>query len=177
MLHRKFNNTSSSNSALPRGTQAFTIIELVIAIAVSAIVVITIGTVLSRVSRARDASRLRLDAVTRASAALDTVRRDLSSVIRDSDLYFTRVVLYDGMTSTPYGLMDRDEVLIYNNRMRPMQRDAYAGEGGEYESQYRIEDDRDGSVLWMRRDAVPDENGEGGGTAMGLPRDGDCNWR
>ncbi len=153
-------------SRASRSSRGFTIVELVIAIAVSAIVVMTIGTVLSRVSRARDASRLRLDAVTRASAALDTVRRDLSSIIRDSDLYFTRVVLYDGMTSTPYGIMDRDEVLIYNNRLRPMQRDDYAGEGGEYESQYRIEDDRDGSVLWMRRDAVPDENGEGGGTAM-----------
>ncbi len=155
-----------SRSLDTRSQRAFTIIELVIAIAVSAIVVVTIGTVLSRVARARDASRLRLDAVTRASAALDNVRRDLASVIRDSDLYFTRVVLYDGMTVTPYGVMDRDEVLIYNNRLRPMQRDAYAGEGGEYESQYRIEDDRDGSVLWMRRDAVPDENGEGGGTAM-----------
>jgi hypothetical protein len=63
--------------------------------------------------------------------------------------------------------MDRDEVLIYNTRLRPMQRDEYQGEGGEYESQYRVMDDADGSVLWMRRDAVPDEeNGEGGGIAM-----------
>jgi type II secretion system protein J len=149
-----------------KSKSGFTVVELVIAIAVSAIVVVTIGSVLSRISRARDAARLRLDAVSRASAALDNVRRDLASVIRDSDLFFTRVVLYDGMTSTPYGQMDRDEVLIYNNRLRPLQRDEYAGEGGEYESQYRIQDDRDGSVLWMRRDAVPDENGEGGGTAM-----------
>ena len=47
-----------------------------------------------------------------------------------------------------------------------MKRDDYAGEGGEYESQYRVEDDAAGSVLWMRRDAVPDENSEGGGLAI-----------
>jgi hypothetical protein len=59
---------------------------------------------------------------------------------------------------------DRDELLIYNNRLRPMKRDDYQGEGGEYESQYRVEPGSD--VLWMRRDAVPDENGEGGGMAI-----------
>ena len=37
--------------------RAFTIIELVIAIAVSAMVVVTIATVLSRISRGRDAAR------------------------------------------------------------------------------------------------------------------------
>ena len=144
----------------------FTVVELVIAIAVSAVVVITIGTVLSRISRSRDVARMRLDAVTRAGAALETVRRDLASVIRDGDLFNTRVMLLDGTAFTAYGSMDRDEVLIYNNRLRPLQRDAYAGEGGEYESQYRVADDADGSVLWLRRDPVPDENGLGGGVAI-----------
>jgi len=144
----------------------FTIVELVIAIAVSAVVVITIGTVLSRISRGRDAARLRLDAVTRANAALEGVRRDLASVVRDGDLFNTRVLLLDGTAFTAYGPMDRDEVLVYNNRLRPLQRDAYAGEGGEYESHYRVSDDPDGSALWLRRDAVPDENGVGGGVAI-----------
>lgn len=144
----------------------FTIVELVIAIAVSALVVVTITTVLSRITRSRDAARVRLEAVTRASAALDLIRRDLQSVLRESDLFYTRVVLYDGLTFTPYGEMDRDEVLVYNTRLRPMQRDPYSGEGSEYETQHRVEDDNAGSVLWTRRDAVPDQMGEGGGIAI-----------
>jgi type II secretion system protein J len=147
-------------------SRGFTIIELVVAIAVSAIVVVTISTVLSRIGKSRDVTRTRLDAVTRATAALDGLRRDLSSIVRSADLFDTRLILLDGQAFSEYGAMDRDEVLVYNNRLRPMQRDEYQGEGGEYESQYRIMDDRDGSVLWMRRDAVPDENGEGGGLAM-----------
>jgi type II secretion system protein J len=146
--------------------RGFTIMELVVAISVSAIVVVTISTVLSRIGRARDVTRTRLDAVTRATAAMDSLRRDLSSIVRSADLFDTRLVLLDGQNYSDYGPMDRDEVLIYNTRLRPMQRDEYQGEGGEYESQYRVMDDSDGSVLWMRRDAVPDENGEGGGIAM-----------
>lgn len=161
MVHAERNPTHAAR--LGRG---FTIVELVVAIAVSAIVIVTVSSALSRISKTRDVARTRLEAVTRANAALDAIRRDLASVVRDSDLFYTRVLLRDAPSFTEYGQVDRDEILIFNNRLRPMRRDEYAGEGGEYESQYRIEDDRQGSVLWMRRDAVPDENGEGGGLAV-----------
>jgi type II secretion system protein J len=146
--------------------RGFTVVELVVAIAVSAIVVITVTSVLSRVSRSRDAARLRLEAVSRANAALDSMRQDLAAVVRDEDLYYTRLLLRDGLSSTEYGAMERDEVLIYSNRLRPIKRDAYQGEGGEYETQYRIIRDGDGDVLWLRRDPAPDDNGEGGGIAL-----------
>ena len=146
--------------------RGFSLIELVIAIAVSAVVILTVSSILGRISRTRDVARVRLDAATRAGAALEAVRRDLVSVIRDSDLFQTRVLLLDGVGASAYGLVHRDEILVFNNRLRPMKRDDYAGEGGEYESQYRFEDDAAGSVLWMRRDAVPDENSEGGGLAI-----------
>ncbi|MCE2883090.1 MAG: prepilin-type N-terminal cleavage/methylation domain-containing protein [Planctomycetaceae bacterium] len=155
----------SSRSSESRHVRAFTIVEMVIAIAVGAIVVTTIATVTSRISRGRDAARVRLEAVTRAQAALDAVRRDLAAVMRDGDLFNTRVLLLNSLDYTQYGSMERDEVLVYNNRIRPTKRDQYAGEGSEWETQYRIEEDRSGSVLWMRRDSVPDENGEGGGMA------------
>jgi prepilin-type N-terminal cleavage/methylation domain-containing protein len=147
----------SSRSDAPASRRGFTIVELVIAIAVSAMVIVTVSTALSRISKTRDVARTRLDAVTRANAALDAVRRDLVSVVRDGDLFYSRVLLFDGASFTPYGMMGRDEILVFNNRLRPMRRDDYAGEGGEYESQYRIEEDSSGSVLWLRRDAVPDE--------------------
>ena len=150
----------------PHGSsrQGFTLIELVIAISVGAVVVVSIGGVLSRVSRARDIARNQLDAVSRANTALDAIRTDLASVIRVEDLYHTRLMLLDGTGYSPLGAADRDEVLVYNNRLRPMRRDEYQGEGGEYESQYRL--DSTEGVLWMRRDAVPDQNGEGGGMAI-----------
>ena len=147
-------------------SRGFSLIELVIAIAVSAVVILTVSSILGRISRTRDVARVRLDAATRAGAALEAVRRDLVSVIRDSDLFQSRVLLLDGVGASAYGLVHRDEILVFNNRLRPMKRDDYAGEGGEYESQYRVEDDAAGSVLWMRRDAVPDENSEGGGLAI-----------
>jgi len=146
--------------------RGFTVVELVVAIAVSAIVVITVTSVLSRVSRSRDVARLRLEAVSRANAALDSMRQDLAAVVRDEDLYYTRLLLSDGLASTEYGAMEQDEVLIYSNRLRPIKRDAYQGEGGEYETQYRVMRDGDGDVLWLRRDPAPDDNGEGGGIAL-----------
>lgn len=144
----------------------FTVIELVVAIAVSAIVVVTVSSVLSRVSRGRDVARLRLEAVSRASAALESMRQDLAAVVRDEDLYYTRLLLRDGLSSTEYGTMERDEILIYSNRLRPIKRDAYQGEGGEYETQYRLIRDGDGDVLWLRRDPAPDDIGDGGGIAL-----------
>lgn len=144
----------------------FTLIELIAAITVSGIVIATVATALSRITKTRDVARTRLDAVTRANAALDAIRRDLAATIREGDLFYTRILLTNAEGFTRYGMFDRDEILVYNNRLRPLRRDEYQGEGSEYESQYRIEDDSKGSVLWLRRDAFPDENGEGGGFAI-----------
>lgn len=149
-----------------RNRLGFTLIEVIAAITVSGLVIATVATALSRISKTRDVARTRLDAVTRANAALDAVRRDLAATIRESDLFYTRIVLTNAEGFTRYGMLDRDEILVYSNRLRPLRRDEYQGEGGEYESQYRIEDDSMGSVLWLRRDAFPDENGEGGGIAI-----------
>jgi pyruvate/2-oxoglutarate dehydrogenase complex dihydrolipoamide acyltransferase (E2) component len=49
--------------------------------------------------------------------------------------------------------------------MRSIQPIEYQGEGREYETHYRIEDDELGAALWRRRDAVPDEVPDGGGMA------------
>jgi len=161
--HAKANPPRPAQRRSPLG---FTLIELIAAITVSGLVIATVATALSRISKTRDVARTRLDAVTRANAALDAIRRDLAATVRDGDLFYTRIILTNAEGFTRYGMFDRDEILVYNNRLRPLRRDEYQGEGGEYESQYRIEDDSAGSVLWLRRDAFPDENGEGGGIAI-----------
>ncbi len=160
----------SSVSERPRGVRrGFTLVELILAGAIAALVLITVVTTLSQVGRARTISRARLLAHLRADAALDAIRRDLTSVLRDADLFHARVLLLDGSTVTVIDRdrMDfaRDEVLVFNGRLEPLGEIDYNGEGGEYETQYRIDEDEFGVALWQRRDAVPDEWPDGGGVA------------
>jgi type II secretion system protein J len=160
---------SSDSEPVRRGRHGFTLVELILAGAIAALVLITVVTTLSQVGRARTISRARLQAHLRADAALDAVRRDLTSVLRDADLFHSRVLLYDGSTMAVVGRtrmdLDRDEVLVFNGRLEPLGEIDYNGEGGEYETQYRIDEDRFGVALWQRRDAVPDEWPDGGGVA------------
>jgi type II secretion system protein J len=146
--------------------RGFTLIELVLAGVISALVLLTVVSTLSQVGRARAISQVRLQAFLRADAALNSVRRDLAAILRDSDLFNTRVMLYDGSkTVRRDGRMDldRDEILIFNTRLEPLGAIDYNGEGGEYETQYRIDEDQFGTALWQRRDPVPDDIPAGGG--------------
>ena len=96
---------------------------------------------------------------------MDQLRREISSTIRRSDLFETRILLYDEVTPTPAGNFERDELLVYNISLRPMRPNEYSGEGQEYESHFRVGDDETGVSLWQRRDPVLDEWGDGGGIA------------
>ncbi|HAC08738.1 MAG TPA: hypothetical protein DCG14_03695 [Phycisphaerales bacterium] len=148
--------------------RGFTLIELVLAGVIAALVLVTIVSTLSQVGRARTISRVRLQAYLRADSALDAVRRDLSSILRDADLFHTRVLLYDGGRTMRLGSrmdLDRDEILVFNTRLEPLGEIDYNGEGGEYETQYRVDEDRYGTTLWQRRDPVPDDIPAGGGVA------------
>ena len=157
------------SSVSDRRRHGFTLVELILAGAIAALVLVTVVTTLSQVGRARTISRMRLLAHLRADAALDAVRRDLTSTLRDADLFHTRVLLLDGGTTL---MLDgsrtdlaRDEILVFNGRLEPLGEIDYNGEGGEYETQYRIDLDQFGAALWQRRDAVPDEYPDGGGVA------------
>ncbi|MCE9619395.1 MAG: prepilin-type N-terminal cleavage/methylation domain-containing protein [Planctomycetes bacterium] len=145
--------------------RGFTIIELVVAIIIAAIISGAVASSLSQLGRARDASRIRMTASRRATDALENIRRDVQSVLRSDDLFDTRLRLAPEVTRTPMGELDRDQLLMFATRLRPIRSIDYSGEGEEYETQYRIEDDRDGSALWRRRDAVPDEYEDAGGIA------------
>lgn len=147
----------------------FTLIELILAGAIAALVLVTVVVTLSQIGRARSVSRGRLLSNLRATTALEEIRRDLSSLIRDADLFHARILLLsDSATVMVDGRrMDvaRDEILVFNTRLEPLGEIDYNGEGGEYETQYRIDLDQFGAALWQRRDAVPDEYPDGGGVA------------
>jgi type II secretion system protein J len=150
----------------PRG---FTLIELIVAGMVAAIVIGTVSYTLAQVAKSRGATRKRLDAHVRAHAALDSIRRDIASAIRSADLMDCRVLITDDQAGVSGGDMPRDELLLFANRLGTTGSDVrYQGEGSEYEIQYRVEDDDLGAALWQRRDAMPDRTPDGGGTASPL---------
>ena len=145
--------------------RGFTIIELVVAIMIAAIISGAVASSLSQLGRARNISRIRMTASRRASDALESIRRDVQSAVRSDDLFDTRLRLAPETVRSTVGEMYRDQLLLFNTRLRPIRTIDYSGEGDEYETQYRIEEDRDGPALWRRRDAVPDEFEDAGGIA------------
>ena len=149
--------------------RGFTLIELVLAGAIAALVLVTVVVTLSQIGKARTTSRGRLLSNLRATTALEEIRRDLSSLIRDADLFNARILLYSDSATVRVDDrrldVPRDEILVFNTRLEPLGEIEYNGEGGEYETQYRIDIDQFGAALWQRRDAVPDEFPDGGGLA------------
>ena len=151
------------------GARGFTLIEVMVASLITALLIGSASMSLSQLTRAKSICKERFNAFLRADAALNTLRRDVASVIRSDDLFFTRLRLSDHSASSPVGEIDRDEILLFVTRLRPVRDiDNFNGEGIEYETQYRIEEDEIGPVLWQRRDAFPDEYPAGGGVAVPL---------
>ena len=153
---------SRASRAQRRG---FTLAELVVAGLIAAIVVGAVGASLSQLARSRTVSRVRLDSHLRTSMALDRVRREIQSAIRSDDLFDSRLLIIDDTVSAPVGDLDRDELLVFNTKVRPVRERTYSGDGQEWETHMRVEEDEIGSALWMRTDAVPDDVDRGGGTA------------
>lgn len=145
--------------------RAFTLVELIVAIVIGAMVATAITSSLSQLGRAREVARLRMTACRRATDALEAIRRDVQSTLRSSDLFNTRFRLAPESVRSEVGELDRDQMLLFDESLRPTRPLDYSGEGQEYETQYRIEADADGPALWRRRDAVPDTYEDAGGIA------------
>lgn len=155
--------TSGSDIPMARQRRAFTLIELVIAGIIAAMVLAAVTMALSQLGKARNLSRDRVEAYQRAATAIEAVRTDLASTLRSDDLFDCRFLLTQRNTrSRGY---DRSELLVFNSSLRPIRTIEYQGEGLEYETAYRVEDDELGAALWRRRDPVPDDVPDGGGMA------------
>ena len=151
-----------------RGNRGFTLIEMLIAGLITSFVLGSLSMSLSQLISAKSSTKARLAAHMRANAALESIRKDIASVIRDPDLFWTRFLLDDDSESSTLGMLDRDSLLLFITKLKPIHPVDFTGEGIEYETQYRIDDDSSGPVLWQRRDASPDEFPKGGGTATPL---------
>lgn len=145
--------------------RGFTLVELLVAGVMTAMVLGAVSLSLSQLGRAKNTSKLRYDAFMRADAALTSVRHEIASIIRSDDLFYTRFQLRDDSVRVRDETFDRDEVLVFNTRLKPLRNIDFNGEGFEYESQFRIAEDDYGPVLWSRHDPMPDEYPLGGGIA------------
>jgi type II secretory pathway pseudopilin PulG len=166
MTSRKHLRSDRRRSGVRR--RSFTLVELIVAALIVSFVLGSVSLTLMQIGRARNSSRLRLQSLLRANAAIDAIRKDLASAIRSEDLFHCRFYLEDDVAYTPIGTLDRDDVLVYSNRLRPLRQLDYSGEGLEYETQYRVVDDDLGPVLLQRRDPVPDRWERGGGMVTPL---------
>ena len=161
--------TRRPNRSSEHGPQrGFTLIELVVAGTIAAFVLTAVTFALSQLSKGRNIARDRVEAFQRASTALEALRREVSSTIRSDDLFETRFLLTTREASARTGGYERSDLLLFNASMRPTRPVEYQGEGREYETQFRVEDDELGSAIWRRRDFMPDDTPDGGGTAEPL---------
>lgn len=149
----------------PRHRGGFTMLEIMLAAVIAAFVLGSLSLSLSQLARAKDSSKMRLDAHLRADAALEAIRRDLTSIVRNEDLYWALLVLRDGTINTPIGPLDRDDAAMFTTRLLAVNDLDFNGEGIQYESQFRVVEDEYGAVLWNRLDPVPDEFPLAGGIA------------
>jgi type II secretion system protein J len=165
----------------------FTLIELVVAGTIAAMVLMAVTFALAQLSKTRNIARERVEAFQRASMSIEAVRRDIAAIIRTDDLFDTRFLLTTREASARTGGYERSDLLMFNISLRPIHPIEYQGEGREYETQYRVEDDELGSALWRRRDMAPDERPDGGGLAEPIAdgvvgflveaSDGEGGWR
>jgi len=145
--------------------RAFTLVELIVAALVGAMVAGAVAVSAGQLWRTNLAASQRQQASARAEAAASRISLDLLSTARDADLLGARVSILDGGT----GPSARDELLILTKSMRPVRDDAGEAEGDLQEAQYRVVGTAGGAgSLWGRRDPAMDEIVDGGGIAESL---------
>ena len=148
-----------------RSRPAFTLVELIVAAVVGAMVAGAVAVSAGQLWRTNLAASQRQQASARAEAAASRISLDLLSAARDSDLLSARVSILDGGT----GPSARDELLILTKSMRPVRDEAGEAEGDLQEAQYRVVGTAGGAgSLWGRRDPAMDEIVDGGGIAESL---------
>jgi len=150
-----------------RRRRGLTLVELIAAAAVAAIVASATVGVMSRLLRARDATAARAQAVDRAHAAAEHIASDILHVARDRDLSMTRLVVSDGGTDAG----PRDELLLLTRTLRRVRPPDEGPAGGEVEVQYRVAEHVDPDAplaLWRRADQAFDPAQDAGGLAAPL---------
>lgn len=160
---------SSSHRGIVPVRLAFTLIEVLVAVLITAGIAGASAVAVSRALRAQEVAKARQEAFARAGLAVDSLAADLQNIVRSGDLYDARVLIVDSSLSNGSA---RDEILLFTRSSRPVRAPGEQNEGDAYEVQYRLQSpmrlDATGYTLWRRADPVPDEVPDGGGVASPL---------
>jgi len=144
-----------------RQPRAFTIIELLVGLAVAAVVLGAASLSLSRMISSRNVAIARHTAFSRAEAAATRLALDITAAARSADLTFSKVAVTDAG-----GPIGRDELLVLMTSRRPLRGTDSSPEGHLFEVQYRITSTPSGTeALWRRVDTAFDDFVDGGGIA------------
>lgn len=154
-----------TGGAWARRGEGFTLIETLVAVFLAALIAGGAAVAVAQSLKAREASRARQEAASRAGAAVASLADDALNLIRSGDLFDARVLLVDGATAGA----EHDELLLFTGSTRRVRPGGDQNEGGIYEVQYRLETPADaragGYTLWRRADPAPDHVPDGGGVA------------
>lgn len=149
----------------PESRRAFTLVEVVVSLIVTALVASVTTTIVSHLVDTRDASRSLETATRRARTCASAIASDIPAIIRESDLFFTRCMIASG------GPGERDSLLLLVRMRSPLRNLPDEPEGGDYEIAYRLMDDGSGVMaLWRRVDPALDPYQDAGGVAMRIAR-------
>jgi len=151
-----------------RGRAGFTLVELIVASVVAAMLAGAITITTQGIMKSRNRSQTRQAAYESVYAVTQIMARDVSNLVRSSDL--KSVILRVEDDETELAGWERDKLLIFNQDLRPVRTgEDVEPEDGVYEVEYRLDpDDALTGVLWRRRDPRPDEFYDGGGVAVPL---------
>lgn len=144
----------------PAPRRAFTLVEVVVASIVCAIIAAATATAVGQIARVKEQSLARRQAHARADAAASRIALDALASARHHDPRFCKVQVIDGGASG-------DQLIVLTRSVRRVRAEG-SPEGGVYEVQYRVAPrdalDRTPS-LWRRADPAFDPSLDAGGVA------------
>ncbi|MFN5959737.1 MAG: type II secretion system protein GspJ, partial [Planctomyces sp.] len=153
-----------ANAARPRRS-AFTLVELIAASVIVAMIAGATTLVVSRAVRGRDASNTKFQAAARAPAGAARLARDAANVAREANAEYVRLLI----AGTPDPIDGaRSTITMLSQSMSAVRGVPSQNESSVHEVQYRIDRDEDGTgavALWRRVDPNPDAYIDAGGVA------------
>ena len=165
--------TRSPSHPFPRSRssrRAFTLVEMIVATIMLAILVVCTYTAVGQIIRTRDHAIARSSAFQRANLAADLIATDAQQALRDANLLYCRVAIIHPTATGSAQSRGSDGLLLFSHISRPIRPFSGQNEGSECESQYRLEPAAGsvGSTLWHRAQPVPDDKPDAGGVATAL---------
>ena len=152
-------------------TRAFTLVEIIVGTVIIAIVATATTSAVSSLARTKSISAARQQSMERAHSMVTAIAGDAVRLMRDHDLYFTRVVILDEESKG----QARDDLLLIVRTLEPVRGLFGIAEGADFEVQYRLEDlesemkredeSKKPMALWKRADPGMDEYQTAGGIA------------